>query len=282
MQLIIDEKIFDFSSPVAKGLITGLKRLSEKGIPLFSSNISALTEILLSEGITISESNDAPNVVFEKEGIAYEGNKYTSFGELAEAIGFPKRIAGKKRATKETKIEIDINLDGQGKSVVETGIGFFDHMLDQIARHGNVDLSVKCDGDLHVDEHHTIEDVGIALGETIAEALGDKKGIKRYGFMIPMDESVARCALDIGGRPHLNFKCKFTREFVGDFPTELVAEFFKGLSMGLKANVYIRCKGKNDHHKIEAIYKAFAKSLNEACRIDERSGGKLPSTKGVI
>ena len=141
-------------------------------------------------------------------------------------------------------------------------------------------MAVK--GDLHIDEHHTVEDVGITMGHALSEALGDKLGIKRYGYFLPMDETIARCAIDLSGRSYLNFKCKFERESVGEFPTELTEEFFRGISAGLKANIFIRAKGKNDHHKIEAIFKSFAKSLNEACRIDERNEGMLPSTKGVL
>ena len=186
------------------------------------------------------------------------------------------------RETKETKINISINIDGTGKSNLNSGIGFFDHMLEQIAKHANIDLNVKVDGDLHVDEHHTVEDVGIALGEALLKALGNKTGIQRYGFYVPMDESIALCVIDLGGRFHLNFKAKFKRNKVGEFPTELTEEFFRGLASGLKANVYIKVKGKNDHHKIEAIFKSFAKALNEACRLDERNNGRIPSTKGII
>lgn len=186
------------------------------------------------------------------------------------------------RETKETKINISVNIDGTGKSNLNSGIGFFDHMLEQIAKHANIDLNVEVDGDLHVDEHHTVEDVGIALGETLLKSLGNKTGIQRYGFYVPMDESIALCVIDLGGRFHLNFKAKFKRNKVGEFPTELTEEFFRGLASGLKANIYIKVKGKNDHHKIEAIFKAFAKALNEACRLDERNNGRIPSTKGII
>ena len=155
-------------------------------------------------------------------------------------------------------------------------------MLEQIAKHANINLTVEVEGDLNVDEHHTVEDVGITLGEALNEALGNKIGIKRYGYYLPMDESIAKCAVDLSGRTYLNFNCKFNREKVGEFPTELTEEFFRGLASGLKANIYIKARGKNDHHKIEAIFKAFAKSLNEACRLDERNEGILPSTKGVL
>jgi len=193
-----------------------------------------------------------------------------------------KRIAKITRNTNETKIKISVNIDGIGKSKMATGIGFFDHMLEQISKHANIDLDIKVEGDLHVDEHHTVEDVGIALGEVLLKSLGDKKGIQRYGFYVPMDESIALCVIDLGGRFHLNFNTKFKRNNIGEFPTELTEEFFRGLASGLKANLYIKVKGKNDHHKIEAIFKSFAKALNEACRLDERNNGRIPSTKGVL
>ncbi len=193
-----------------------------------------------------------------------------------------QRKATVTRNTKETRIKIDLNLDGSGKSRIKTGIGFFDHMLEQIARHANLDLSISVKGDLHIDEHHTVEDTGIALGEALRKALGDKKGIQRYGFFIPMDDSVAVCTIDLGGRSYLNFNCKFKREKVGDFPTELTKEFFRALADSMKANIYIKAKGENDHHKIESIFKAFAKSLNEAARLDERNNNRIPSTKGIL
>lgn len=192
------------------------------------------------------------------------------------------RKAEIQRDTNETQIKISVNLDGSGESNISSGIGFFDHMLEQIAKHANIDLDINVNGDLFVDEHHTVEDVGIALGEAILKALGKKKGIQRYGFYVPMDDSISLCVIDLGGRFYLNFKTKFKREKVGEFPTELVEEFFRGLASGLKSNLYIKVKGKNDHHKIEAIFKAFAKALNEACRLDERNNGRIPSTKGIL
>jgi imidazoleglycerol-phosphate dehydratase / histidinol-phosphatase len=194
----------------------------------------------------------------------------------------PKRVSMVERKTRETDVTIKINLDGTGKSSIKTGIGFFDHMLDQISRHANLDLNVKVKGDLQVDEHHTVEDTGLALGEAIKKALGDKKGIQRYGFFLPMDESVAVCTIDLGGRSYLNFNCSFAREKVGEFPTELTLEFFRALSTSLQSNIYIKAKGGNDHHKIEAIFKAFAKALNEAARFDERNNNRIPSTKGIL
>lgn len=193
-----------------------------------------------------------------------------------------QRKATVTRNTKETRIKIDLNLDGSGKSRIRTGIGFFDHMVEQIARHANLDLSISIKGDLHIDEHHTVEDTGIALGEAFRKVLGDKKGLQRYGFFIPMDDSVAVCTIDLGGRSYLNFNCNFKREKVGDFPTELTKEFFRALADSMKANIYIKAKGENDHHKIESIFKAFAKSLNEAARFDERNNNRIPSTKGIL
>jgi imidazoleglycerol-phosphate dehydratase / histidinol-phosphatase len=193
-----------------------------------------------------------------------------------------KRISEVSRKTNETNIKINLNLDGSGKALIKTGIGFLDHMLEQIARHANLDLSIKVKGDLRIDEHHTVEDTAIALGEAILNALGEKKGIQRYGFFIPMDESVALCTIDLGGRSYLNFNCIFKREKVGEFPTELTKEFFRALSSSMKSNIYIKAKGENDHHKIESIFKAFAKALNEAARFDERNNNRIPSTKGIL
>lgn len=193
-----------------------------------------------------------------------------------------KRTSVVNRKTNETDIKIRLNLNGSGKASIKTGIGFFDHMLEQIARHANIDLVINVKGDLNVDEHHTVEDTGLALGRAIRDALGEKKGIQRYGFFIPMDESVAICTIDLGGRSYLNFNCKFNRERVGEFPTELTKEFFRALSVSMQANIFIKTKGENDHHKIESIFKAFAKSLNEAARFDERNNNRIPSTKGIL
>ena len=193
-----------------------------------------------------------------------------------------KRTSVVNRKTNETDIKIKLDLDGSGKASIKTGIGFFDHMLEQIARHANLDIVIKVNGDLKVDEHHTVEDTGLALGQAIRDAIGEKKGIQRYGFFIPMDESAAICTIDLGGRSYLNFNCKFKREKVGDFPTELTKEFFRALSVSMQANIFIKTKGENDHHKIESIFKAFAKSLNEAARFDERNNNRIPSTKGIL
>ena len=293
-KVIIDKEYFDIDSSKSVGLISGAKQLMQRDFCIetsFNQFDNILEKILQLEGIKINKDKDKVENVFEirASGIIKKNNKVLNkkyqvknFGEAVAIILKNLRKATVKRKTKETDIRIELSLDGNGISKISTGIGFFDHMLEQIARHSNINLNIKVKGDLHIDEHHTVEDTGIALGEAIGNALGEKKGIKRYGFLLPMDDAVAQCAIDLGGRSYLNFKCKFDRNKVGEFPTELTEEFFRALSSTLKANIYIRAKGKNDHHKIESIFKAFAKALNEACGLDERSKGKLPTTKGVL
>ena len=186
-----------------------------------------------------------------------------------------------ERNTNETKISIDVNLDGAGKASIHTGLGFFDHMLEQIARHGKLDLSIQTKGDLHIDEHHTIEDTGIALGEAFALALADKRGMERYGFALPMDDAEAKVLIDFGGRNWIVWNADFKREKVGEMPTEMFFHFFKSFSDAAKCNLNIECKGNNEHHKIEAIFKAFAKAIKMAVKRDAFSN-YLPSTKGVL
>jgi imidazoleglycerol-phosphate dehydratase/histidinol-phosphatase len=186
-----------------------------------------------------------------------------------------------ERNTKETKIHVELNLDGKGDATIHTGLGFFDHMLEQIARHGALDMRIQCDGDLHIDEHHTIEDVGIALGEAFAKGLMDKRGMERYGFAIPMDEAEAKVLIDFGGRNWIVWDADFKREKIGEMPTEMFFHFFKSFSDAAKANINISCKGDNEHHKIEAIFKAFAKAIKMAVKRNPASDA-LPSTKGVL
>lgn len=186
-----------------------------------------------------------------------------------------------ERNTNETKINVSLNLDGTGLSSIDTGIGFFDHMLDQIARHGQMDLTIETKGDLHIDEHHTIEDTGIALGEAFAKALTDKRGMERYGFALPMDEAEAKVLIDFGGRNWIVWDAEFTREKIGEMPTEMFFHFFKSFSDAAKCNLNIECRGENEHHKIEAIFKAFAKAIRMAVRRDPFSN-HLPSTKGLL
>ena len=186
-----------------------------------------------------------------------------------------------ERNTRETQIRIELNADGVGKADVNTGLAFFDHMLDQVARHGSMDLKINVKGDLHIDEHHTIEDTGIALGEAMAKALSDKRGMERYGFALPMDDADAQVLLDFGGRNWIVWNAHFLREKVGDMPTEMFFHFFKSFSDAARCNLNISCHGENEHHKIEAIFKAFAKALRMAVKRDPLSSD-LPTTKGII
>ena len=186
-----------------------------------------------------------------------------------------------ERNTNETKISIELNVDGNGNANIGTGIGFFDHMLQQIARHGKLDLAIQCEGDLHIDEHHTIEDTGIALGEAFLKALADKTGMERYGFVLPMDDAEAKVLIDFGGRNWLVWNATFNREKIGEMPTEMFFHFFKSFSDAARCNLNIECKGDNEHHKIEAIFKAFAKAIRMAVKKDPFSN-YLPSTKGVL
>ena len=192
-----------------------------------------------------------------------------------------ERTAEVRRTTKETDIHIHLNLDGNGKADIQTGLGFFDHMLEQIAKHGNIDLSIQAKGDIHVDEHHTIEDTGLALGECLLKAMGDKRGIERYGYCLPMDDCLCQVALDFGGRPWLVWNAEFHRERIGEMPTEMFLHFFKSLSDAARMNLNIRAEGENEHHKIEGIFKALARALKMAVRRDVEHM-QLPSSKGVL
>lgn len=201
--------------------------------------------------------------------------------EIYRFLRLPIRTVEIKRVTNETNIAIRIDLDGSGKAEINTGLAFFDHMLEQIARHGGIDLSINAIGDLHVDEHHTIEDVGIALGEAFAKTLGDKKGIERYGFCLPMDDCLSQVSLDFGGRSWIVWDAVFKREMIGGMPTEMFFHFFKSFSDGAKCNINIKAEGQNEHHKIEAIFKAFAKAIKMAIKRDINNM-ELPSTKGTL
>jgi imidazoleglycerol-phosphate dehydratase/histidinol-phosphatase len=207
--------------------------------------------------------------------------KTLSWKDIYEFLKLKKRRASLERITHETNISIELNLDGTGKSQINTGLKFFDHMLNQLARHGQLDLLIDVQGDLEVDEHHTIEDTAIALGEVFAKALGDKIGIERYGFCLPMDDCLAQVAIDFGGRPWLIWKAPFKREKIGDMPTEMFFHFFKSFADGARANLNIKAEGFNEHHKIEAIFKAFAKAIKAAVKRDPEKM-ILPTTKGMI
>ncbi|PJX28552.1 bifunctional imidazole glycerol-phosphate dehydratase/histidinol phosphatase [Psychroflexus sp. S27] len=207
--------------------------------------------------------------------------KTNSWDEIYEFLKYGQRQAKITRKTKETNIELMINLDGTGESEISTGISFFDHMLDQIAKHGQIDIQLSVEGDLEVDEHHTIEDTAIALGEAFKEALADKLGIERYGFCLPMDDALAQVAIDFGGRNWLEWQADFKREMIGKMPTEMFMHFFKSFSDGAQANLNIKAEGINEHHKIEAIFKAFAKAIKMAVKRDT-SKMILPTTKGKL
>lgn len=204
-----------------------------------------------------------------------------SWQKIYEFLKGGARKVSVTRTTKETDITVEVNLDGTGKAEINTGLNFFNHMLEQIAKHGSIDLTINAKGDLHIDEHHTIEDTAITLGEAIAKALGDKKGIERYGFCLPMDDALAQVAIDFGGRNWIVWEAEFTREKVGDVPTEMFFHFFKSFSDAAKCNLNIKAEGDNEHHKIEAIFKAFAKAIKMAAKRD-LSNMQLPSTKGVL
>jgi imidazoleglycerol-phosphate dehydratase / histidinol-phosphatase len=239
----------------------------------FAKNIGCRSIILIQDTKadgSSGRSGDTADLVAER------------FTDAVDFILQSDRIASVSRKTTETDIAVTVSLDGMGSYDIHTGVGFFDHMLEQIAKHSLIDIRIDAKGDLHIDEHHTVEDTGLALGECIRTALGDKKGVGRYGFVMPMDESQARIALDLGGRPFFRFEGTFTRERVGEFSTELVEDFFRGLADGLRANLHISVDGRNDHHKIEAIFKGVARSLREAVRIDPRAESAIPSTKGVL
>ncbi|MEO8712337.1 MAG: imidazoleglycerol-phosphate dehydratase HisB [Parafilimonas sp.] len=205
----------------------------------------------------------------------------SSWDEVYNQLKSSSRKIVHSRNTNETKIEIEMNLDGNGAYNVSTGLNFFNHMLEQLSKHSLIDLNLKVDGDLHIDEHHTIEDTAIALGEAIAKAVGNKRGIERYGFLLPMDDCLAQVAIDFGGRSWLVWNAEFKRGYVGDVPTEMFYHFFKSFSDAAKCNLNIKAEGDNEHHKIESIFKAFAKSIKIAVMVNENSDA-LPTTKGIL
>ncbi|MDI9309469.1 MAG: bifunctional histidinol-phosphatase/imidazoleglycerol-phosphate dehydratase HisB [Limnohabitans sp.] len=234
--------------------------------------------IYINDGIGAG-SNEVENSVEELlKVVALESNDWQ---KIYEFLKLESRSASIVRNTNETKIAININLDGSGKSNINTGLAFFDHMLDQIARHGQMDLDIQVQGDLEVDEHHTIEDTAIALGEVFNQALGNKLGIERYGFTLPMDDCLAQVAIDFGGRNWLVWEADFKREKIGEMPTEMFFHFFKSFTDGSKCNLNIKAEGTNEHHKIEAIFKAFAKAIKMAVKRDAEKM-ILPSTKGML
>jgi imidazoleglycerol-phosphate dehydratase / histidinol-phosphatase len=275
-EIFIDSTMPSQNAPTRKPGTAMLVNYLATGIDLSSSYVigDRVTDITLAKNLGCKAIFIGEQEVQDAELITKDWN---------DIYRFLKRIprtAKVVRKTSETDIYIELNLDGSGKSTINTGIGFFDHMLEQIARHGNVDLIIQVKGDLHTDEHHTVEDVALALGDALLKALGSKKGIERYSFVLPMDDCMAQVALDLGGRPWLVWDVKFEREKIGELPTELFFHFFKSFSDNAKCNLNIRAEGENEHHKIEAIFKAFSKAIKLA--VAQTDNFNLPSTKGTL
>ena len=274
--IFIDRTVPSQKAPTRKPGIAMLAKYMAQGIDLESSFVigDRLTDIEFARNLGCKamyiNSVNSPDAELST----------TDWNDIYKYLKQMPRIARVERKTSETNIQVELNLDGSGKSTIETGIGFFDHMLEQIARHGNIDLMVKVKGDLQIDEHHTVEDVAITLGEAILKALGSKKGIERYSFVLPMDDCLAQVAMDFGGRPWLVWHVKFLRERIGEMPSEMFVHFFKSFTDNAKCNLNIKAEGLNEHHKIEAIFKAFAKALKLA--VKQTDNFNLPTTKGSL
>jgi imidazoleglycerol-phosphate dehydratase/histidinol-phosphatase len=275
-EIYIDRTFPEDNSPTRKPGIAMLVKYLAQGVDLENSYVigDRITDIRLAKNLGCNaiffNKNKSEEAVFTS----------TRWKDIYKFLSSKPRIASVIRKTGETDISVDLNLDGTGNSSINTGIGFLDHMLDQIARHGNFDLTVSAAGDLKVDNHHLTEDLAICLGEAFLGVLGSKKGIERYSFILPMDDCLAQVALDLGGRPWLVWDVEFHNSMIGDMPTELFFHFFKSLSDNLKCNLNIKADGNNDHHKIEAIFKAFARAMKNAVKLTQDTG--IPSTKGKI
>jgi imidazoleglycerol-phosphate dehydratase/histidinol-phosphatase len=286
-EIHIDPSLPEENKPTRKPGTAMLKQYMEGEYDLKNSYVigDRLTDIELAGNLGTKaiyfDSGESSKDTVTKELMPLCSLISSNWDEIFTFLAKDERTGKVSRKTSETDIEIELNLDGNGKCEISTGLGFFDHMLEQIGRHSGCDLKIKVKGDLHVDEHHTIEDTGIALGEAIKMALGDKRGLERYGFCLPMDDCLAQVALDFGGRAWLVWDADFTREYVGDMPAEMFHHFFKSLSDAALCNLNIKAEGKNEHHKIEGIFKAFARALKMAIRKDIFQDS-LPSTKGVL
>ncbi len=285
--ILIDTSMPEENAPTRKPRTGLMSTYLEGNYDLASSFVigDRLTDIELAKNIgakAILIGNTTPKEELIKNGLMEYCVLITEkWSEIWEYLHNNQRKAIVSRKTKETNVYVELSLDGNGTSEIHTGLGFFDHMLEQIARHSGCNLKISVTGDLHVDEHHTIEDTGLALGEAFHSALGDKRGISRYGFLLPMDESLAQVALDFGGRGWFVWNVEFRREKIGEVPTEMFSHFFKSFSDTAKCNLNIRVEGENDHHKAEAIFKAFAKTIKMAINRDE-DNINLPTTKGMI
>ncbi|KQC34535.1 imidazoleglycerol-phosphate dehydratase [Nonlabens sp. YIK11] len=281
-EVLIDRSFPEQNAPTRKpqtGLLThyikGNYDLTNSFVIGDRNSDMQLAKNLGCKGIQLPSITDAST--FEDELVVL---KTDSWKEIFQFLRGQPRKVSVSRKTNETDINITLNLDGSGNGTIDTGLKFYDHMLEQLQRHGSLDLDIKVDGDLEIDEHHTIEDTAIALGDAFAKALSTKKGINRYGFLLPMDDSLAQVAVDFGGRPWIVWEAEFKREYVGDMPTELFYHFFKSFSDAAKCNLNMKVEGDNEHHKIESLFKAFAKAIKMA--VKQTGDGKLPSTKGTL
>ena len=259
------------------------RSFSSDNLPTRKPGTAMLTQYINDAEVDMSEcyvigDRENDRLLAQNLGCQY---LFPDWEKVREIVFAGSRVAEIRRTTKETDIYIRVGLDGNGNSNISTGLGFFDHMLEQIAKHGNIDLTVTCNGDLHVDEHHTIEDTALALGACLLKALGDKRGIERYGYALPMDDCLCQVALDFSGRPWLIWDAEFKREKIGEMPTEMFMHFFKSLSDAAQMNLNIKAEGTNEHHKIEGIFKALARALKMAVRRDVEHYN-LPSSKGVL
>jgi len=291
---VIIDKTFPEENAVTRKPATGLltKYISNPDYDLANSFVigDRITDMQLAKNLNCKglwlntdESLGASEINATADNLRKDtiGLETTEWAAIYNYLKLPPRIITHQRNTNETEITVTVNLDGTGKADNKTGLPFFDHMLDQLARHGNIDLAIECKGDLHIDEHHSIEDTGIALGEAIVKALGDKRGIERYGFLLPMDDCLAQVAIDFGGRSWIVWDAAFKRDKIGEMPTEMFFHFFKSFSDAAKCNLNIKAEGENEHHKIESIFKAFAKCIRMAVKRDVNNNA-LPSTKGIL
>lgn len=275
-EVLIDKSFPHENLPTRKPRTGMLKHYIKGNFDLENSFVigDRLTDVELAKNL------GSKAIFIGNENLADAALTTTSWADIYTFLATQPRKALVNRNTNETKISIEINLDGSGKANISTGLGFFDHMLEQIAKHGNLDLSIHVNGDLHIDEHHSIEDVAIALGDAFLQALGSKKGIERYGFLLPMDDCLAQVAIDFGGRPWIEWNAEFKREKIGEMPTEMFMHFFKSFSDSARCNLNIKAEGDNEHHKIEAIFKAFAKAIKMA--VSKTNNFSIPSTKGTL